>query len=153
MTSEAPRCAGPGCEVGLTRVRTAGTPQRFCSARCRGRAYALAHPRALRTAILAPGYVALPASTIVAPEGGNAVLEAGELEGLKARLAVVEHELVTRTPTPRLHVKTPSAPATWKHGANCYWNHECRCVVCVDGSRAASTARSKRRRARSSLPA
>src|SRR3990167_1754225 len=79
MTPDALRCAGPGCEMVLTHVRTAGGQrQRFCSARCRGRSYALAHPRAPRAAILAPGYVALPASTIVAPGQPHAV-QAGEL--------------------------------------------------------------------------
>ena len=110
------------------------TPKRkwaaFCSAACRYAAWAKLHPRAT---IAEPVRGQVGLEPIAAPDAANAV---SELADLKARLAVVEHELVTRTPTPRLFVLKPSAPATWRHGANCYRNHGCRCAVCVEGMRA-----------------
>ena len=155
MTAEPLRCEGPGCEVVITHVRTAGNPQRFCSARCRGRAFALAHPRALRTAILKPGYVALPVETIVQSGGGNGI-EAGVLAAsgpmavgspvcapigqmlstaLEARLAELEKR-------PRFGRSSGQDPSRWTHGRNCYRNHGCRCERCVTGER----LRSQRRR-------
>lgn len=36
----------------------------------------------------------------------------------------------------RKRLTTRSRPTKWKHGANCYDNHGCRCQVCRDGKAA-----------------
>ena len=167
MTSDALRCACPGCEVVLSRVRTAGRVQRFCSPKCRCKDYALRHPRADRAHIIQPGYVALPREAIVAPGGAQGV-QAGVLvadvmgvappcppvgemltAALEARLADLEPlkaqvaELAAR---PRFGRSSGQDPTRWKHGRNCYRNHGCRCEVCVEGNRAKSKARRLNRR-------
>ena len=141
------RCACPGCENPLSRVRTAGKVQRFCSPKCRNKDYMLRHPRAARTAILQPGYVALPASTVVQPEGAGGVQAATLVSDVAALpapcapisgmlVASLEARLAELEKRPVFGRSSGQDATKWKHGANCYRNHGCRCVTCVEGNRA-----------------
>ncbi len=38
-----------------------------------------------------------------------------------------------------------SRPQDWKHGANCYSNHGCRCEICVAGMRARGGVKAPRK--------
>ena len=106
------------------------TPKRkwasFCSARCRYAAWARLHPR---TTNAEPVRAKAGLEPIAAPEPSYAVSRVAELE---ARIASLER----RPPVAVLPGKPRSTPAEWKHGANCYRNHGCRCDVCVSGMRA-----------------
>lgn len=42
-----------------------------------------------------------------------------------ARLAAIEAKPIGR--------RSGTDPILWKHGANCYRNHGCKCRVCLDG--------------------
>lgn len=39
-----------------------------------------------------------------------------------------------------------SRPEVWKHGANCYVNHGCRCAICTNGAREARARYARRPR-------
>ena len=114
------------------------TPKRkwaaFCSARCRYAAWARLHPRG---AIVESVRGEVGSAPIVAPEPSYAVSRVAELE---ARIAALER----RPPVSVLPGKPRSSPAQWKHGANCYRNHGCRCETCVSGMRQASRTRRQR---------
>lgn len=130
---------------------------RFCSQTCRFRQWAKEHPRKPAGSVIVPQgtRIALPDSVdsfqaladlvglpkpIVAPEPSNAVLEAvSEIGTLKARLEALE----SRKQFGR--GSSGQDPTRWKHGANCYRNHGCRCDVCVEGKRAVGRARRRPR--------
>lgn len=114
---------------------------RFCSPACRYAGWA-SGKRQGTNAGQVEGKVGL--GEIVAPEPANSLesynaqLWLTALETLRARVAALEALPV------RYHglaVTTPSDPATWKHGANCYRNHGCRCETCVAGMRTARLSR------------
>lgn len=100
-------------------------PQVYCSSRCRNQAWALAHPRGRRAASVPEGRGQVGSLPIVAPEGANRV---SDLDELRARIAVLEQR-----PLGRAGNVEPAKG--WKHGANCYRNHGCRCAMCVEGMR------------------
>ena len=120
------------------------TPKRkwaaFCSAKCRYAAWARLHPRG---AIVESVRGEVGPAPIVAQKPANAVLLAvvPQVNALEARVALLER----RPPVSVLPARAPSSPATWKHGANCYRNHGCRCETCVTGMRAAGRARKRRK--------
>lgn len=114
-------CANPACGQPFVN-QGKRMPQRFCSTRCRYAVWVAAHPRARHATTDRQSMAQVGQPPIIAPEGANAVL--ARLAALEARLPAV------------LAVRTPSDPASWKHGANCYRNHGCRCQVCIDGARA-----------------
>ena len=124
------------------------TPKRkwaaFCSAKCRYAAWARLHPR---TTNAEPVRAKAGSAEVVAPEACqgpntaesyNAQIMVNQLDALRDRIAVLER----RPPVAVLPGKPRSTPADWKHGANCYRNHGCRCEVCVSGMRARSRTRS-----------
>lgn len=127
---------------------------RFCSPTCRFTHWAKTHPRQPVGTVIVPSgsRMVLPtavegqavttdvleraevgAAAIVAPELAHAVSRVAELE---ARIAALER----RPPVSILPALKPR-PETWKHGANCYRNHGCRCTICVTGMREKGRAR------------
>ena len=116
------RIACAVCQASFVPRRTWA---RFCSVSCRAQDWARTHPR-----VEVRGQAG---SVRLSDErGANAVLEAlSQIETIQARLAQLE----AKPPVKTLAVKSPSSPATWKHGANCYRNHGCRCQICVEGMR------------------
>lgn len=45
-----------------------------------------------------------------------------------------------------------SRPEVWKHGANCYVNHGCRCAICTNGARESRARYARRPRRLESAP-
>lgn len=123
-------CEYAPCGQSFEPTPTRRQPQRFCSSRCRYAAWVAAHPRTPQAAKAQPeGVRPNPAGNAV-PEAANTVL------ALAARVA--ELEAMARAGKRFSSVE----PATgWKHGANCYRNHGCRCAVCLEGHRIAARRR------------
>lgn len=125
MTDERRSLICAHCGQAIVNIRRKWV--RFCSQKCRLAAWAAKHPRVKP---VAGGGEANAAPADVQVDSAP-TLHSRQVAALEARVLELEH-LATAG---RLHVRQPSAPETWKHGANCYRNHGCRCTVCVEGMR------------------
>ena len=119
--------------------------RRFCSTHCKNRAWRRLHRpgRTLGPVAMVPEGL----ETIVAQEGANAVQPApGIAHAAIERCAELEQRVQRLEQLPR---RSSGSDATkWLHGANCYRNHGCRCVICKEGANAAARARRARRATR-----
>lgn len=129
-------CALASCHHTFTPAMKRRQPQVYCSPKCKNKAWTLAHPRRQEPLYCVDN--AIGSEGVVLPVVVAA--DARQVAALRIRVAELE-AAISLKPTSRLFVLKPSGPATWKHGANCYRNHGCRCGICVAGVRARDKAR------------
>lgn len=145
------KCAYTGCEAVVGRKSSRAL---YCSDKCKWLAWSQSHPRKPEGTVIVPqgsrivppdaleGFQALSdvvgrgsfgVTPIVAQGGANAVSDVpakfaavdAKQAATDARLAAIEAKPIGR--------RSGTDPILWKHGANCYRNHGCKCRVCLDG--------------------